>query len=95
MRSADNGAGLQHINTIAGFDAVWELDLFGKYRREFEAARADSQAARAARYDVLTTVVADVVRAYIDLRGFQIRAGILHKASDVLRESLRIVNHSL
>jgi NodT family efflux transporter outer membrane factor (OMF) lipoprotein len=92
LRSADNGAGLQHINTIAGFDAVWELDFFGKYRREFQAARADTQAARAARYDVLTTVVADVVRAYIDLRGYQIRASILHKASDVLRESLRIVS---
>jgi NodT family efflux transporter outer membrane factor (OMF) lipoprotein len=91
LRSADNGAGLQHINTIAGFDAVWELDLFGKFRREFEAARADTQAARAARYDVLTSVVANVVRAYVDLRGFQVRAGILHKAADVLRESLRIV----
>lgn len=91
LRSADNGAGLQHINTIAGFDSVWELDLFGKYRREFEAARADTQAARAARYGVLTSVVADVVRAYVDLRGLQVRAGILHKASDVLRESLRIV----
>jgi NodT family efflux transporter outer membrane factor (OMF) lipoprotein len=92
LRSADNGTGLQHINTIAGFDAVWELDLFGKFRREFEAARAETAAARAARYDVLTSVVADVVRAYVDLRGFQLRAGILHKASDVLRESLRIVN---
>jgi NodT family efflux transporter outer membrane factor (OMF) lipoprotein len=92
LRSADNGTGLQHINTIAGFDAVWELDLFGKFRREFEAARADTQAARAARYDVLTSVVCDVVRAYVDLRGFQLRAGILHQASDVLRESLRIVN---
>src|SRR5579863_374191 len=92
LRSADNGAGLQHINTIAGFDSVWELDLFGKYRREFEAARADTQAARAARYGVLTSVVADVVRAYVDLRGLQVRAGILHKASDVLRESLRIVS---
>jgi NodT family efflux transporter outer membrane factor (OMF) lipoprotein len=92
LRSADNGTGLQHINTIAGFDAVWELDLFGKFRREFEAARADTQAARAARYDVLTSVVSDVVRAYVDLRGFQLRAGILHKASEVLRESLRIVN---
>jgi NodT family efflux transporter outer membrane factor (OMF) lipoprotein len=91
LRSADNGAGLQRINTIAGFDAVWELDLFGKFRREFEAARADTEGARAARYDVLTAVVADVVRAYVDLRGFQLRAGILHKASDVLRESLRIV----
>jgi NodT family efflux transporter outer membrane factor (OMF) lipoprotein len=90
--SADNSSGLQHINTLAGFDAVWELDIFGKFRREFEAARADTEAARAARYDVLTAVVADVVRAYVDLRGFQVRAGILHKASDVLRESLRIVN---
>jgi NodT family efflux transporter outer membrane factor (OMF) lipoprotein len=89
--SADNTSGLQHINTVAGFDAVWELDLFGKYRREFEAARAETQAARAARDGVLTAVVADVVRAYVDLRGFQVRAGILHKAADVLRESLRLV----
>jgi NodT family efflux transporter outer membrane factor (OMF) lipoprotein len=92
LRSADNGAGLQHINTLAGFSAAWELDIFGKFRREIEAARDDTQAARAARSDVLTAVVADVVRAYVDLRGFQVRAGILHKASDVLRESLRIVN---
>jgi NodT family efflux transporter outer membrane factor (OMF) lipoprotein len=92
LRSADTGAGLQQINAIGGFDAVWELDIFGKFRREFEAARAETQAARAARYDVLTTVVANVVHAYIDLRGYQVRAGILRKASDVLRESLRIVN---
>jgi len=89
--SADSTSGLQHVNTVAGFDSVWELDLFGKYRREFEAARADTEAARAAREDVLTAVVANVVRAYVDLRGFQVRAGILHKASDVLRESLRLV----
>lgn len=92
LRSADNGAGLQHINTIVGFDAVWEIDLFGKFRREFQAVRAETEAARAARYGVLTSVIADVVRAYVDLRGFQIRAGILHHASDVMRESLRIVN---
>jgi NodT family efflux transporter outer membrane factor (OMF) lipoprotein len=89
--SADNTGGLQHINTIVGFDAVWELDLFGKFRREFEAARADADAARAARNDALTVVVADVVRAYIDLRGFQLRAGILHQADSLLQESLRIV----
>jgi len=92
LRSADNGAGLQHINTIVGFDAVWELDFFGKFRREFQAVRAETDAVRAARYDVLTSVIGDVVRAYVDLRGFQMRAGILHRASDVLRESLRIVN---
>ena len=90
--SADNANGLQHINTLAGFDAVWELDLFGKYRREFEAARYDAQAAAAARSGVITSLIADVVRAYVDLRGLQIRAGILRDAGSVLRESLRIVN---
>jgi NodT family efflux transporter outer membrane factor (OMF) lipoprotein len=92
LRSADTSTGLQHINTIAGFDAVWELDIFGKYRRAFEAARADTQAEFAARNGVLTSVVANVVRAYIDLRGFQIQLGVLRQASDVLRESLRIVD---
>jgi len=37
-------------------------------------------------------VIGNVVQAYVDLRGFQVRAGILHHTSDVLRESLRIVN---
>lgn len=90
--SADNSSGLQHINTIVGFDAVWELDLFGKYRRAFEAARADADAARAARNEAVTVIIADVVRSYIDLRGFQLRAGILHQADSLLQESLRIVN---
>jgi NodT family efflux transporter outer membrane factor (OMF) lipoprotein len=90
--SADNSNGLQHINTVAGFDAVWELDLFGKYRREFQAARYDMLAAEAARSAVITSLIADVVRAYIDLRGLQLRVGVLRSASDVLRESLRIVN---
>jgi len=92
LRSADNGTGLQHINTIVGFDAVWELDLFGKFRREFQAVRAETDAVRAARYDVLTSVIGNVVQAYVDLRGLQVRAGILLKAGEVLRESLRIVN---
>jgi NodT family efflux transporter outer membrane factor (OMF) lipoprotein len=89
--SADNAAGLQHLNNLGGFDAVWQIDLFGKYRREFAAARAETQAARDARDGVLTAVIADVVRSYIDLRGLQVRAGILHRADDVLQESLRLV----
>ena len=71
--SATNTAGLKQINTLEGFDAIWELDLFGKFRREIEATKYDAQAAAAARYDVVTTVIADVVRAYIDLRGFQVQ----------------------
>jgi NodT family efflux transporter outer membrane factor (OMF) lipoprotein len=89
--SASNTNGLQRINTLAGFDAEWELDIFGKFRREIAAARYDVQAAAAARSAVVTAVVADVVRAYVDLRGLQTQLAVLRQASDVLRESLRIV----
>jgi NodT family efflux transporter outer membrane factor (OMF) lipoprotein len=88
--SASNTTGLKQINTLEGFDAGWQLDLFGKFRREIEATRYDAQAAAAARYDVITAVIADVVRAYIDLRGFQVQVGVLRQAVDVLRESLRL-----
>ena len=90
--SATNTSGLQHINEVGGFDALWELDIFGKYRREIQAARADTAAIRAARNGLLVSVVADVARAYVDLRGLQVRASVLHGAISALRESLRIVN---
>jgi len=90
--SADNTSGFSHINEIGGFDALWELDVFGKYRREIEATRYDTQAALAARNAVLIAVIADVARAYVDLRGLQMRAAVVSAAIGVLRESLRIVN---
>jgi NodT family efflux transporter outer membrane factor (OMF) lipoprotein len=92
QNSASNTTGLQHINVVGGFDAVWELDVFGKYRREIEAARYDTAATRAARNAVLVSVIADVARAYVELRGLQVRAKVLTAASDALRESLRIVS---
>jgi NodT family efflux transporter outer membrane factor (OMF) lipoprotein len=91
LRAGNTTAGLKQINVIGGFDALWELDIFGKYRREMEAARYDTQATRAARNGVLVSVIADVARAYVDLRGLQVRASVLHAAIDVLRESQRIV----
>lgn len=90
--SAANTAGLEHINVVGGFDALWELDIFGKYRREMEAARYDTQATRAARNGVLVAVIADVARAYVDLRGLQVRASVLHQAIGALRESQRIAS---
>jgi NodT family efflux transporter outer membrane factor (OMF) lipoprotein len=92
LRSADTTSGLQHINVLAGFDSTWELDIFGKYRREIQAARADYQATVAQRNAVLVSVIADVARAYVDLRGLQVRVAVLHSAMSVLQESARIVN---
>jgi NodT family efflux transporter outer membrane factor (OMF) lipoprotein len=89
--SADNTSGLKHINELGGFDALWQIDVFGKYRREIQAARADAQATLAERNQVLVAVISDIARAYIDMRGLQTRASILRNAQKTLQESLRIV----
>jgi len=92
LRSADTTSGLKQINVLAGFDTTWDLDIFGKYRREIEAARADYQATVAERNAVLVSIIADVARAYVDLRGLQMRAAVLHRSVDVMQESARIAN---
>ena len=43
--SAENGAGSGQISNLVGFDAGWEIDLFGKFRRAIEAAQYDVDAA--------------------------------------------------
>lgn len=55
----------------AGFDASWELDVFGGLRRNIEAADYTLEAAEEDRRDVLITVLGEVATDYIALRGFQ------------------------
>ncbi len=89
--SADNTHGLTNVSAIGGFDAVWQIDVFGKVRREIEQARYDTQAAADARNAVLVSQIADVARAYVDLRGLQMRASVLRSAADVLGQALSVV----
>src|ERR1700677_3785980 len=56
-----------------GFDATWEIDLFGRVRRSVEASRADLGAERANYEDAQVTVAAEVARNYFELRGAQRR----------------------
>jgi NodT family efflux transporter outer membrane factor (OMF) lipoprotein len=91
LHASDTGDGLNSIKAVAGFDAYWELDVFGKIRREIEQARYNAEAAADARNAVLVSVIADVARAYVDLRGLQMRDSVLRAAVDVLQQSLRIV----
>jgi len=71
----------------AGFDAGWELDIFGGIRRNIEAADADLQASVESRRDVLVTLTAEVARNYIELRSFQQRI-------EIARENLATQQHS-
>ena len=54
-----------------GFDAAWELDLFGGIRRNVEAANATIQAAQAGLHDAQVSLTAEVALNYVQLRGFQ------------------------
>jgi len=56
----------------AGFDASWELDLFGKVRRSVEAAKAQSLNAIESRNDVLISLQAEVASTYFQLRAGQV-----------------------
>ncbi|MGQ9750453.1 TolC family protein [Desulfosoma sp.] len=71
----------------AGFDAGWELDLFGGTRRAVEAARADWQAAEAARDAVQASLMAEAALAYVELRTYQERLNLTHQNVAVQEET--------
>lgn len=71
LNAGTNTTGLSEITHVAGFDAGWELDLFGKNRRALEAAQYSTDVAVEQRHAVLVSVVAEVSRAYIETRGIQ------------------------
>jgi NodT family efflux transporter outer membrane factor (OMF) lipoprotein len=74
----------------AGFDAAWELDVFGGIRRDVEAADATLRAAVEDRRDVLITLVSEVAINYVDLRSFQRRLAIARKNIELQRQSAAI-----
>src|SRR6266542_210521 len=60
----------------AAIDASWEIDVFGGVRRGVEAADATIEASLYSRRDVLVTLLGDIAKNYIDLRGFQRRLAV-------------------
>jgi len=78
---ASTGAGVsRQLNLFqAGFDATWELDIFGGVRRSIEAADADIAASEESRRDVLVTLLSEVALNYTQLRGSQRRLAIAYE----------------
>ena len=70
----------------AGFDAAWELDVFGGTRRAVEAANADIGATEFGQRDVLVSLLAEVARNYIGVRSYQQRLAITRDNIRVQRE---------
>lgn len=74
----------------ASFIAQWEIDLFGGLRRASEAAGARLSASEAGLHAARTSVVAEVARTYLQLRGVQERLGVTEASLGNQREALRI-----
>ncbi|MNK38996.1 Outer membrane protein OprM precursor [compost metagenome] len=74
----------------AGFDASWELDLFGRLRRSAEGAAARSEAQAADLAQTRIVVAAEVARNYFELRGAEQRLAVARANLDSQRDSLRV-----
>lgn len=72
----------------AGFDASWEIDLFGGASARVASARAGAAIAEAEAQAARVSVVAEVVRTYIELRGAQRRQALL---ADILTSQTRVL----
>jgi len=76
----------------AGFDASWELDIFGGKRRSIEAAQGTLEAAEEDLRDVLVTLTAEVALNYVDIRTYQARLVIAESNSNSQQETHQITS---
>lgn len=72
----------------SGFDASWEIDVFGGQRRAVESAKAQVAAAEFGQRDVLVTLLGEVARNYVEARGYQ-------RQLEIARENITAQEHTL
>ena len=77
-----------YTDLAVGFNAAWEIDLWGKFRRGIESSFANLEGSIANYDDVLVSLTADVARTYALIRTFEARL-------EVARENLRIQERTL
>ncbi len=78
-----------------GFDASWELDLFGRLRRNLQAQGAFVAAAGEDLRDVRVSLAAELARSYFDLRGAQEQLGVAQRNADNQRHTLDLTRDRL
>jgi multidrug efflux system outer membrane protein len=77
------------------FEGLWELDLFGRVRRNVEAARADVGVSIASLQDARVSVIAEVARNYMVLRGLQDQLALTNRNADNQLSSLKLTRARL
>ncbi len=82
------GSSLRDVSV--GFDAAWEIDVWGRLRRGVEAADATLMAEVAGYDDALVSLVAEVANSYVSMRTFEARLAIAHENMNIQKRSLKI-----
>jgi NodT family efflux transporter outer membrane factor (OMF) lipoprotein len=88
-RSSSRKTPPRNLFTV-GFDASWEIDIFGGVRRGVEAAEADISAAEEDRRGVLVSLLAEVARNYIQVRSDQRRVAITQENIAAQRKTVEV-----
>jgi NodT family efflux transporter outer membrane factor (OMF) lipoprotein len=91
-RNLPNAASAERFAYVydTGFDAAWELDFWGKFRRAVQAGVADLQASIADYDDNLVFLTSEVARVYIALRASEERLAVAYDNVKIQTESLRL-----
>jgi NodT family efflux transporter outer membrane factor (OMF) lipoprotein len=79
-------------NYQAGFDAAWELDFWGRFRRGIESADANLSASIADYDNALVSLTAEVARVYVNIRSLEERLKIANDNIELQKKSLQIAN---
>jgi len=81
-------------STISGATSafVWEIDLFGRVRRQIEAAKASFEASQEDRVAVMVSIYAEVAQSYITIRSFQAQIDALEKNIHSQKQLLHVIN---
>jgi multidrug efflux system outer membrane protein len=77
-----------------GFNASWELDLFGEIRRRKESAQAAADAAVETRRDILVSLTAAVASSYLSIRATELRLQIAHDNLEIARQTQKLAHRA-
>lgn len=81
-----------YMDYQVGFDAAWEIDFWGRFRRGIEAADANLSASVADYQNALVSLTAEVARTYVIIRTLEERLVIAQENIKLQGDSLRIAN---
>jgi outer membrane protein, multidrug efflux system len=90
-----SGGGHERGTFVGAATVAWEADVWGRLRRENEAARAQYLATEEARRGVMLSLVSDVAQAYFELLGLDLELDIARQTTDSFTQTLKLFTERL